>query len=51
MKETTAGNTHLDVDIEELVRQNNGEDIEIEFYCNGKKIDLNTSIYELVKDS
>ena len=30
---------------------NNGDDVEIEFYCNGKRIELNTSVYELVQEN
>jgi len=30
---------------------NHGSDIEIEFYFNGKLIDVNTSFYEITKDS
>lgn len=38
----------MDVNIDDLIQANNGEDIEIEFYYNGKKLLLNTSIYEIV---
>jgi len=40
---------YMKFDLEELIRDNNGEDIDIEFYHNGKPIELNTSIYEIVK--
>lgn len=40
----------MKMDIEELIQLNQGEDIEIEFYCNGKKLELNTSFYEIIKD-
>jgi len=30
---------------------NQGADIEIEFYFNGKRLDVNTSFYEITKDS
>ena len=39
-----------EADLDELIRQNNGQDIEIEFYCNGKRIELNNSIYELIQE-
>lgn len=37
-------------DIEELIRENNGQDIEIEFYFGDQKLDLNTSIYEMTQN-
>jgi hypothetical protein len=51
MKDSSAGNSFQDVNIEELIRQNNGEDIDIEFHCNGRRIELNTSVYELVEEN
>jgi len=30
---------------------NQGEDIDIEFYSNGKRLDLNTSFYEIIKET
>ena len=50
-KETTSSNKIVEGELEELIKQNNGEDIEIEFYCLGKKIELNTSVFELVQQS
>ena len=50
-KETTSGNNIMEGELEELIRQNNGEDIEIEFYCLGKKIELNTSVFELFQQN
>ena len=41
----------MEGELEELIRQNNGEDIEIEFYCLGKKIELNTSVFELFQQN
>ena len=41
----------MKMDIEELIQLNQGEDIEIEFYCNGKKLELNTSFYEIIKET
>lgn len=37
--------------IEELLKENNNEDIEIIFYYNKRVIDKNTSFYEICKDS
>lgn len=37
--------------IEELIAMNQGEDIDIEFYFNGKRLELNTSFYEITKDT
>lgn len=34
-------------DIEELIRENNGQDIEIEFYHEQKKLALTTSLFEI----
>lgn len=34
-------------DIEELVRENNGQDIEIEFYHGQRKLPLTTSLFEI----
>ena len=37
--------------IEELIQMNQGEDIDIEFYSNGKRLELNTSFYEIIKET
>ena len=37
-------------DLEELIKEQ-GEDIEFEFYYEGKKINLHQTIYEIIKDS
>ena len=50
-KELSQDEDFMKMDIEELIQLNQGEDIEIEFYCNGKKIELNTSFYEIIKES
>lgn len=39
----------MKLDIDELIRMNQGEDIDIEFYFNGKRLELNTSFYEIIK--
>lgn len=36
--------------ITELLKQNNGEDIEVVFYSNKKLIDKSTSFYEICKE-
>jgi hypothetical protein len=38
------------LDLEELIKEQ-GEDIEFEFYYEGKKINLHQTIYEIIKDS
>lgn len=40
----------MTLDIEELIQMNQGEDIEIEFYFKGQRLDFNTSFYEITKD-
>jgi hypothetical protein len=42
---------YMKLDIEELIRMNQGEDIDIEFYFNGKRLELNTSFYEIIKQA
>ena len=37
-------------DLEELIKEQ-GEDIEYEFYYEGKLINLHQTIYEIIKDS
>eukprot|EP00352_Strombidinopsis_acuminata_P000801 CAMPEP_0176347854 /NCGR_PEP_ID=MMETSP0126-20121128/7407_1 /TAXON_ID=141414 ORGANISM="Strombidinopsis acuminatum, Strain SPMC142" /NCGR_SAMPLE_ID=MMETSP0126 /ASSEMBLY_ACC=CAM_ASM_000229 /LENGTH=56 /DNA_ID=CAMNT_0017696313 /DNA_START=4020 /DNA_END=4190 /DNA_ORIENTATION=- len=34
-------------DLEELIQANNGEDIEFEFYYQGRLLDTKTSLYEI----
>lgn len=40
----------MKLSIEELIKMNQGEDIDVEFYFNGKRIELNTSFFEIIKD-
>lgn len=41
----------MKLDIEELIQINQGADIEVEFYFNGKRLDLNTSFFEIIKEA
>jgi hypothetical protein len=43
-------NELMALDLEELIKEH-GEDIEFEFYYEGKLINLNQTIYEIIKDS
>jgi hypothetical protein len=36
--------------VEELLKLNNDQDIEVQFFYNKKRLDLNTSIYEICKE-
>lgn len=35
--------------IEELLRANNGQDVDLEFYCNGKLLENSTCFFEVWK--
>ena len=49
--ETGEDEDFMKLDIEELIQINQGADIDIEFYFNGKRLDLNTSFYEIIKEA
>lgn len=35
------------LDLQDLIRKNNGTDVDMEFYFNGKLLPLNTCIFEI----
>ena len=41
----------MKLDIEELIQMNQGADIDVEFYFNGKRLDLNMSFYEIIRQA
>lgn len=49
--ETGEDEDFMKLDIEELIQINQGADIDVEFYFNGKRLDLNTSFYEIIKEA
>ena len=45
----TKDEDYMKTNIEDLIELNNGEDIEIQFFCNGERLELNKSFYEIIK--
>ena len=39
-----------DFNMDELLKMNGDEDIEVQFFHNGRRLELNTSIYEICKE-